>query len=43
MKRNLEAVEVGEHEWFEEVTRSRAGWRALCQVGLEQCRETRTA
>ena len=23
--------------------RSRAGWRALCQVQLEHCRETRTA
>ena len=41
--RDLEAVDVGEHEWFEEATRSREGWRALCRVGLQNCRETRTA
>ena len=43
VKRDLKAVEVGEYEWFEKATRSRARWRALCQVGLENCREARTA
>ena len=33
----------GEHEWYAEASRSRAGWRALCWVGLENCREARTS
>ena len=32
----------GEHEWYAKASRSRAGWRALCQVGLVNGREART-
>ena len=33
-EKNLRNVDVGEHEWYAEASRSRAGWRALCWVGL---------
>ena len=42
-EKNLRIVDVGEHEWYEEANRSRAGWRVLCWVGLENCREARTS
>ena len=42
VRKDLRDVEVGEHEWYEEATSSRASWRALYRVGLESCREMRT-
>ena len=42
VRKDLRDVEVGEHEWYEEATSSRASWRALYWVGLESCREMRT-
>ena len=43
MRKDLRNVEVGEHEWYAEASRSRAGWRALCRVGLVNAREARTS
>ena len=43
MRKDLRNVEVGEHEWYAEASRSRAGWRVLCQVGLVNGREARTS
>ena len=43
VRKDLRDVEVGEHEWYEEATSSRASWRALYRMGLENCREMRTA
>ena len=43
MRRDLKDGEVGEHEWYEEVEGSKAGWRALYWVRFEKCRETRTS
>ena len=28
-----------ENEWYEETRRSRAGWRALYRLGMENCRD----
>ena len=43
VRKDLRNVEVGEHEWYAEASRSRAGWRVLCQVGLVNGREARTS
>jgi len=43
VRKDLRNVEVGEHEWYAEVSRSRAGWRALCHVWLVNDREARTS
>ena len=42
VRKDLRDVEVGEHEWYEEATSSRASWRALYPMGLENYREMRT-
>ena len=39
VRKDLRNVEVGEHEWYAEASRSRAGWRALCWVGLVNGRQ----
>ena len=41
VRKDLRNVEVGEHEWYAEASRSRAGWIALCRVGLVNAREAR--
>ena len=43
VRKDLRDVEVGEHKWYEEATSSRVSWRAMYRVGLENCREMRTA
>ena len=35
IRRDLKDIELDESEWYEEACRSRAGWRALCRMGLE--------
>ena len=36
IRRDLRDIEVGEDEWFEEATLSRAGWREICREGVER-------
>ena len=43
VRKDLRDVEVGEREWYEEATSSRASWMALYRMGLESCTEMRTA
>ena len=35
VKKDVRDVGLYEDEWYEEATRSRAGWRSLCRCGLE--------
>ena len=36
IRRDLRDIEVGDDEWFEEATLSRAGWREICREGVER-------
>ena len=33
-------IEVKEDEWYAEATRSRAGWKTMCELGLQRRGET---
>ena len=37
--KDLKDTEVDETVWYEEARRSRAGWRATCHIGSEDCRD----
>ena len=43
VRKDLKDIGVKEDDWYEEATRSRAGWKAMYLVGLEDCRETQAA
>ena len=43
MRKDLKDIGVKEDDWYEEATRSRAGWKAMYHAGLEGCRETQAA
>ena len=43
MRKDLKDIDVGEGEWYAEARRSRAGWRAMYRLGLEECRDAQTA
>ena len=40
VKKDLNVIEVEEDEWYAEATRSRAGWKTMCGLGLQRCGET---
>ena len=40
VRKDLKDIGVKEDDWYEEATRSRAGWKAMYLGGLEDCRET---
>ena len=35
IKWDLQEIDVDESEWYEEACSSRAGWRAICRLGLD--------
>ena len=39
IRRDLRDINISESEWYDEATSSRAGWRALCGLGLEDRRK----
>ncbi len=39
IRKDLQSISVEEKEWYAEATRSRAGWRTLCRMGMEEERE----
>ena len=39
MRTDLKDIGVEESEWYEEAWRSRASWRELCRLGMENYRE----
>ena len=39
IRRDLKDIEVDESVWYEEATKSRAGWRATCREGMKRCSE----
>ena len=43
IRKDLKDIEVNEDEWYEEATRSRAGWRATCKLGMERQEEAQVA
>ena len=43
VRKDLKDIGVKEDGWYEEATRSRAGWKAMYHAGLEGCRETQAA
>lgn len=40
IRRDLKELRISEDEWYEEAG-SRAGWRAMCRLGMEEAAETR--
>ena len=36
IRKDLKDIEIKEEEWYEEATRSRPGWRAICRLGMER-------
>ena len=43
IRKDLRDIEVKEDEWYEEATRSRAGWRDTCRLGMERHTEAQVA
>ena len=39
MKKDLKEVKIGEEEWYDETRKSRAGWWAMCRLGIEEITE----
>ena len=38
--KDLKEVKIGEEEWYDEARKSRAGWRTMCRLGIEEITET---
>ena len=36
VKKDLKEVKVSDEEWYDEARRSRAGWQAMCRLGIEE-------
>ena len=42
IRRDLKNIKVAEDVWYGEAVRSRAGWRAMCRLGIDNLAETRS-